>query len=80
MTAPAPASKPELLDARGLKCPLPVLKAHRLLRDMHAGATLRVLATDPAARREFTDFCAQAGYALVSIEGEEMLEILIEKR
>ena len=47
---------------------------------MAPGAQLTILTTDKAARREFTDFCAQTGYALVSIEGEGELCIVIEKR
>ena len=79
MNAPSPDLAPDVLDARDLKCPLPVLKAHRLLRAMPAGARLTVLATDPAARREFADFCAQAGYELAAIEGGDVLSITIRK-
>lgn len=58
------------LDVRGLACPLPVLRAARALRPLAAGDTLTVLATDPAATRDFEAFCAATGHTLVSA-GEE---------
>ena len=42
-----------LLDVRGLICPLPVLKANKALRGLPAGGRLVVLATDPASARDF---------------------------
>lgn len=45
------------LDARGLFCPLPVLKAKRLLRELGPGQVLRVLATDPGAEADFQALC-----------------------
>ena len=59
-----------LLDARGLSCPLPVLKARKRLQGMGRGERLRVLATDPRAPEDFRAFCAAAGHALVE-EGRE---------
>ena len=47
----------ETLDLRGLMCPLPVLKARKALRRLGPGATLEVLATDPAAVIDFRHFC-----------------------
>lgn len=54
-----------LLDAKGLNCPLPILKAKRTLSGLPAGAALRVLATDPVALRDFPAFCRQTGHELV---------------
>lgn len=55
--------KPDLeIDAVGLKCPLPVLKAQKALADLHPDAVLRVLASDPMSRIDFPHFCAQAGH------------------
>ncbi|MGE0747510.1 MAG: sulfurtransferase TusA family protein [Rhodospirillales bacterium] len=53
------------LDARGLKCPLPVLRARKALRDVPAGGELAVQTTDPAAPRDFEAFCREAGHTFV---------------
>ena len=53
------------LDASGLKCPMPVLRANRALRGVAPGALLRVRATDPAAQRDFPAFCQTTGHELV---------------
>ena len=54
-----------ILDATGLICPLPVLKARKRLRALSAGDHLKVLADDPAAIIDIPHFCAEAGHALV---------------
>ena len=56
------------LDARGLLCPLPVLKARKRLGALPPGALLRVLADDPAALIDFPHFCAEQGHELLSID------------
>ena len=53
-----------LLDVQGLSCPLPVLKANKALRSLPPGGRLVVLATDPAAAKDFPAFCAETGHAL----------------
>ena len=55
------------LDATGLRCPLPVLRAGRALRAMAAGATLEVRADDPAAPADFEAFCREAGHELLGV-------------
>jgi tRNA 2-thiouridine synthesizing protein A len=55
------------LDARGLLCPLPVLKARKRLMGMAPGQVLRMLATDPAAHVDVPHFCAEAGHALLAV-------------
>lgn len=50
---------------RGLRCPLPVLKARKTLRSVPAGACLEVLATDPASVIDFRHFCDTTQYVLV---------------
>ena len=59
-------SEPTLLDATGLICPLPVLKARKAMKAVPIGGMLRVLATDPGARKDFVAFCEAAGHELVS--------------
>ncbi|MFV0515527.1 MAG: sulfurtransferase TusA family protein [Jhaorihella sp.] len=55
----------ETLDAIGLLCPLPVLKARKRLQSLPRGAILRVLADDPAAVIDVPHFCAEAGHAFL---------------
>jgi tRNA 2-thiouridine synthesizing protein A len=54
-----------ILDVKGLKCPLPVLRAKRALATLDAGAILDVEATDPAALKDFPAFCEMTGNLLV---------------
>lgn len=56
----------KILDATGLKCPLPVLRTRKALKDMPIGNTLEVLATDPASVMDIGVFCGQTGQRLVS--------------
>ncbi len=53
------------LDARGLNCPLPILKAKKALNEMQSGQTLRVMATDPGSMRDFQAFAKQTGNELL---------------
>lgn len=53
------------LDARGLTCPLPILKAKKALADMQSGEVLKVLATDPGSVRDFQAFARQTGNDLL---------------
>ncbi len=55
-----------LLDVKGMNCPLPVLKANRVLRGMAGGERLRVLATDRASVSDFQAFCRETGHALLA--------------
>ncbi|ATU72512.1 sulfurtransferase tusA [Komagataeibacter rhaeticus] len=70
-----------LLDARGLNCPLPVLRANRMLRGLPPGARLRVIATDRASVADFQAFCRETGHALIAF-GEEggTLSFVIRRR
>ena len=53
------------LDARGLSCPLPILRTKKSLADMSSGQVLKILATDPGAVRDFQAFSKQTGNALL---------------
>ena len=73
-------SEPSTLDTKGLRCPLPVLKARKALKELPAGATLRVLATDPGAIKDFEAFCKTTGYRLLSwSQTGEVLSFDIQK-
>jgi len=60
------------LDARGLTCPLPILKAKKALSDMHSGEVLKVLATDPGSVRDFQAFARQTGNDLIEQQASEV--------
>jgi tRNA 2-thiouridine synthesizing protein A len=55
----------ELLDARGLKCPLPVLRARKAMQRLAPRDVLQVLATDPGAVKDFEAFCEATGHELL---------------
>lgn len=53
------------LDARGLNCPLPILRTKKAINELNSGETLKVIATDPGAVKDFEAFCKQTGNELV---------------
>ncbi len=55
----------QTLDAKGLNCPLPILKAKKSLKTISAGQTLEILATDPGSVADFEAFCRTTGHELV---------------
>jgi tRNA 2-thiouridine synthesizing protein A len=66
------------LDARGLNCPLPILRAKKAIKGLQHGQILRVRATDPGAVNDFASFCKQTGNELLSSEqndGEYVFQI-----
>lgn len=68
------------LDARGLICPLPVLKARKALLALPQGAALTVFVTDANAPEDFRLFCEENNYAFISAESvEQGFKIVIEK-
>jgi tRNA 2-thiouridine synthesizing protein A len=70
-----------LIDARGLTCPMPLIKARQALMVLDSGATVCVLATDPAAPRDFEDFAEATGHALLeSREDAGVFVIVVAKR
>ena len=69
------------LDARGLQCPLPVLKARKVLLALKSGERLLVEATDPMSEIDFPHFCGEAGHRLVAVETRgPVLRFLIERQ
>ena len=63
------------LDAKGLLCPLPVLKARKRLQALEAGQVLRVEADDPAAIIDVPHFCNEAGHTLVSTQDLDAAQV-----
>lgn len=66
------------LDAIGLLCPLPVLKARKVLKSIETGGLLEIHADDPAAVVDVPHFCAEAGHALVEAreDGETQIYVI----
>ena len=58
------------VDARGLLCPLPVLRLRKRMQALPAGAVIRLLADDPAAHVDVPHFCAEGGHAFLGVEGD----------
>jgi tRNA 2-thiouridine synthesizing protein A len=56
------------LDARGLNCPLPILRCKKALADMSPGQVLKIIATDPGSVKDFQAFSRQTGNQLLSSE------------
>ena len=70
----------EELDARGLLCPLPVLKAAKRMRSMAPGGVLRLLADDPAAVVDVPHFCAEGGHELLRAAQDDGAQIYLIRR
>ncbi|WP_114969131.1 sulfurtransferase TusA family protein [Rhodoferax ferrireducens] len=66
------------VDARGLNCPLPILKAKKALADMQSGQTLRVVSTDAGSLRDFQAFAKQTGNELLDQQtvAEDFIHVL----
>jgi len=69
------------LDARGLNCPLPILRAKKSLNGMNSGEVLKIIATDPGSVKDFEAFCRQSGDELMSSdEADGEYSYLIKKQ
>ncbi len=60
-----PVEADHILDATGLYCPEPVMLLHNKIRDISAGETLQVLASDPSTERDIPKFCTFLGHELL---------------
>ena len=75
------ASVDREVDARGLNCPLPILRTKKALNDMKSGQVLRILATDPTAVRDFQAFAKQTGNELLQhVEQDGVFTFLLRRR
>jgi tRNA 2-thiouridine synthesizing protein A len=69
------------VDAKGLNCPLPILRTKKALNDMNSGQVLRILATDPASVRDFQAFSKQTGNELLQHEEHDgVFSFLLRRR
>lgn len=75
------ADEPDLvLDLKGLKCPLPVLKSRKAMASLSSGALVRVLTTDPLAGLDIPHFCHEDGHALIAQERGEQGHMFLIRR
>ena len=70
----------QVLDAKGLNCPLPILRAKKALKDVPTGGTLQVLATDPGAVKDFEAFCRTTGNELLESKNDNNVFSFVIKR
>ncbi|ABF64191.1 sulfurtransferase TusA family protein [Ruegeria sp. TM1040] len=68
------------LDAIGLLCPLPVLKARKRLQPLREGGVLRILADDPAAIIDVPHFCAEAGHEFLGMEEQDSHQVYLIRK
>ena len=69
----------QTLDAKGLNCPLPILKARKALKAVPSGGTLEILATDPGSVADFEAFCRQTGNELVEHSQDDSVYMFLIK-
>jgi len=69
----------EIVDARNLLCPMPVIKTQNAVLDASVGQQISVLCTDPGAKNDIPAWCRINGHKLVSIdESDSMITIIVE--
>ena len=68
------------VDARGLNCPLPILRTKKALNDMSSGQVVRIMATDPASVRDFEAFARQTGNQLVAQSEQDGAFVFLMRR
>lgn len=69
------------LDARGLNCPLPILRTKKTLSEMASGQVLKIVATDPGSTKDFQAFAKQTGNTLLSAdEADKVFTFLMQKK
>jgi tRNA 2-thiouridine synthesizing protein A len=77
---PAEGDSEETLDVSGLLCPLPVLKARKVLERLRRGRILKVVATDPMAAVDMAHFCSEQGHTLLAQDRQgATLTFMIER-
>ena len=70
-----------IIDAKGLKCPEPIMMLHKAIRESKHGDKIEILATDPSTERDIDKFCEFLGHKLIKKEIEkDSFYYLVEKR
>ena len=68
------------LDTKGMNCPMPILKAKKAMKELDAGSTLKIFATDPGSVEDFGAFCRTGGHELVeNTEADGVFTYIIKK-
>lgn len=75
-----PAQVDAEVDARGLSCPLPILRAKKALATLQSGQVVRVLATDPGSKQDFSAFARQTGNVLLAQVDEGEVSVFYLRR
>ncbi len=70
----------QVLDTKGLNCPLPVLKAKKAMNQVPSGGILQVLSTDPGSVGDFEAFCRQTGHELLESKTEGDVFVFLIRR
>lgn len=68
------------LDASGMRCPVPVLRASKEIKAMQAGEVLEIIATDGQAPRDFRDFCREGSHELLTSEERDGKYIIVIRK
>lgn len=68
------------LDARGLNCPLPILRTRKALSNLEDGETLKVISTDPGSVKDISSFCIQTGDELIESNSSEQEFVFIIRK
>ena len=68
------------LDARGLNCPLPILRTKKALTDMTSGQVLKIVATDPGSVKDFQAFAKQTGHVLIQHHEADSVHTFLMRR
>jgi tRNA 2-thiouridine synthesizing protein A len=74
------ASYDVFVDVRGLVCPIPLVKTRQALMVVETGATICVLASDPASRRDFETFCDMTGHLLLKSEEQDGIFVYVVEK
>jgi len=75
-----PAASRIVIDARGLNCPLPVLRLRKRLQSVAGGVEVELLATDPAASRDVPAFCEAQGHTVRAIQDKGVYRFYVCKK
>lgn len=68
------------VDAKNLNCPLPILRCKKGLNELKSNQVLKIMATDPGAKKDFEAFCKQTGHTLLDLDEQEKTFIFFIKK